>query len=153
MTICTRRFEHRDIAQLLEMMRQLAIFEGYIDQFCVTAEDLQRFGLVDPPLFDAIVAYDSEGDSQLFGMAVYYTIPWTFTLKPTLVLKELYIKTSQRGRGIGTALFESLTRSAQAIGAFRINWTVVQGNENAMHFYRKMGGLPDTKWQNWTLEL
>ena len=40
------------------------------------------------PEFHALIAQDQLG--EILGMAVYYIVPFTFDLKPDLVLKELY---------------------------------------------------------------
>ncbi|MBZ7922349.1 hypothetical protein [Ensifer adhaerens] len=81
-----RPFEHRDVADVLRLMRGLAVFEGYIDKFCVTEADLVGHGLGANPRFGVLVA---ERGGRAVGIAVYYVIPWTYDLKPTLVVKEL----------------------------------------------------------------
>ena len=53
-----------------------------------------------PRLFTAFVA---EQDDDLVGMAVVYTIPWTYTLRPKVVLKELFVEEAARNMGAGRA--------------------------------------------------
>ncbi len=45
-------------------------------------------------------------------MAVTYIIPWTYDLKPTVILKELFIHESARGEGIGKALMKRVASYA-----------------------------------------
>lgn len=150
MTHClsVRPFDHRDVPKVLELMRGLAVFEGYIDRFAVTEQDLIDHGLCDTPRFGVLVA---ELDGRVIGIAVHYAIPWTYDLKPTVVLKELFVEDGARSSGAGAALIAALKRHAAAIGAPRINWTVLAGNEPAKRFYRRQGGSPDEVWEPWTM--
>jgi GNAT superfamily N-acetyltransferase len=146
-----RPFGARDIASLWRLMAALAEFEGYADEFAVSEADLAAHGLGDARRFSAFVADD--GGSELLGMAVCYVIPWTFDLKPTLVLKELLVDAPARGRGVGQALFAKVVEEGVHTGASRMNWTVLPSNAPAMAFYRQVGGKPDTQWESWTRPL
>lgn len=150
MTNClsVRPFDHRDVPKVLALMRGLAVFEGYIDRFAITEQDLIDHGLCDTPRFGVLVA---ELDGRVIGIAVHYAIPWTYDLKPTVVLKELFVEDGARSSGAGAALIAALKRHAAAIGAPRINWTVLAGNEPAKRFYRRQGGSPDEIWEPWTM--
>lgn len=143
-----RPFERKDVADVLRLMRGLAVFEGYIDKFRVTERDLIEHGLGENPRFGVLVA-DLSG--RIIGIAVHYIIPWTYDLKPTLVLKELFVDETARSSGAGAALIDALKRHAAAIGAPRINWTVLATNENAKRFYRREGAAPDAIWEPWTM--
>jgi len=147
--ITIRNFTEKDVPQLLEMMKALARFENYIDDFAVTEHDLCARGLGPDPSFEALVA---EENNFLVGMAVIYHIPWTYDLKPKLVLKELYVSTELRGRGVGKRLIEGVATRANDIGASQVNWTVLKGNSQAETFYRKLGGTPDPVWDGWMLD-
>lgn len=145
-----RRAEPGDVDGLLELMRGLARFEEYIDDFAVTRESVLEHGFGDGRLFTAFVA---EGDDGLVGMAVVYTIPWTYTLRPKVVLKELYVVEAARGMGAGKALMAAVTAHAKSIDAAELIWTVMDGNRAAEGFYGSLGAAPDRKWNNWSLNL
>ncbi len=147
-TLSVRPFDRSDVPEVLALMRGLAVFEGYIDAFAVTEQDLVDHGLGDAPRFGVLVA---EVDGRVVGIAVHYVIPWTYDLKPTLVLKELFVEEGARSSGAGAALIAALKRHAASIGAPRINWTVLAGNEPAKRFYRLHGGVADEVWQPWTM--
>lgn len=51
-----RPFERRDVADVLALMRALAVFEGYIDDFRVTEADLVEHGFGPSPRFGVFVA-------------------------------------------------------------------------------------------------
>ena len=145
-----RSAEKRDVDRLLELMRGLARFEEYIDDFAVTRESVLEHGFGDARLFTAFVA---EQDDDLVGMAVVYTIPWTYTLSPKVVLKELFVEEEARNSGVGKALMAAVISHAESIGAAELIWTVMDGNREAEGFYRTLGTSPDLKWNNWSLRL
>ncbi|WP_077960604.1 GNAT family N-acetyltransferase [Ensifer adhaerens] len=146
--LTVRPFAQRDVADVLRLMRNLAVFEGYIDKFRVTEMDLIEHGLGDNPRFGVLVA-DLGG--RVVGIAVHYVIPWTYDLKPTLVLKELFVDETARSLGAGAALIEALKRHAAAIGTPRIEWSVLASNEAAKRFYGRQGAILDAIWEPWTL--
>ena len=85
----------------------------------------------------------------LFGYAVVYLVPYTFDLRPSLVLKELYVGPTLRGTGIGHALMAAVLACAQERGCARLKWDVLPGNTRAQAFYRSVGGAPDSAWESW----
>lgn len=145
-----RDFREQDIPDLLALMRELAEFEGYLDEFAVTAEALKTRGLGEAPEFGVKVAIGDAG--QMLGMAVYYSVPWTFDLRPSLVLKELYVRASARSLGVGRSLMVAVAQEALARGAGRLLWTVMTGNTAAEAFYRRLSGVADRKWQPWGMD-
>lgn len=148
--IQVRPFMHADVGELLELMRGLARFEGYIDDFVVTEQDLVRFGLGAEPAFEAFVAEGSDGRG-LLGMVVLYRIPWTYDLRPTLVMKELFVRDDARGRGVGQALLKRAAARAREIDCPRLIWTVLPSNTAAKRFYSAAGATQDLDWEHWQL--
>jgi len=143
-----RPFLETDIAELLELMRGLARFEGYIDDFRVTESDLKTFGLGAQPSFEAFVA-ERRDASGLLGMAVIYRIPWTYDLRPTLILKELFVRDDARGGGVGAALLARVAKRARELDCPRVQWTVLKDNEAARRFYAAAGATTDEVWEHW----
>ncbi|QUL37626.1 N-acetyltransferase [Erythrobacter sp. JK5] len=138
--------------ELLALMRSLAEFEGYLDAFEVDEVAILRAGFdTDRPTFDAFVAVAS-ATNRVIGMAVTYVIPWTYDLRPTLVLKELFVLPEARGAGVGAKLMREVARHALAIEARRIGWTVIPSNSAAKSFYASLGARPETEWEPWILE-
>ncbi|PRC93228.1 GNAT family N-acetyltransferase [Solimicrobium silvestre] len=138
-----------DAANLLTLMRELAVFEKYIAQFCVTEADLLERGLRADSArqFTAFLAEASNG--QLLGYAVVYPVPFTFDLRPNLVLKELFVRETARGLGVGQALMTTVVAHAKQQGCARLKWDVMPTNTRAKTFYRRIGGVPDSAWENW----
>ena len=147
-----RRFRHRvrpaekrDLPRLLAMMRELAEFERYIRFFSVTERDLEERAFGRDPQCRITVAED-EVTGDPVGYAVTVTTPFTYDLKPTVTLKELYVREEARGRGAGRALFRAVAVDALEAGAGRLKWDVLAGNRRAEAFYRSLGARRVRKW-------
>lgn len=56
-----------------------------------------------------------------------------------LVLRELFVRSSERSQGIGTALMVSVARYAVEHGCFRIDWPVKASNSRGISFYERLG--------------
>ena len=148
--INVRPFTLEDVPQLLQLMQGLARFEGYIDDFHVTEQDLIDRGLCHDPQFEAFVA-QRPGDPALLGMTVAYVIPFSHTMRPKMVMKELFVCEAARGEGLGEALFARVRARARELDCFELIWTVLKGNDPAVDFYRNQGARPDPVWDGWTL--
>ncbi len=141
-----RSFTKDDIPQVLEMMRGLAVFESYIDDFVVDAQTLTEWGLGENPKFHVYVA---DAGGELLAYAACYEIPFTLDCRPTLVLKEMFARPQARGTGAAGGVMQAVIDKAKSIGAGRINWLVLPDNERAKKFYTKHGGNHDTDWHHW----
>lgn len=144
--LTVRPFREADVPALLALMKALGRFEGYIDDFRVTEEGLVQLGLGERPAFNALVA---EQSGRLVGYAVYYQIPFTYRMRPTLVLKELYVSAHARSEGTGRQLFEAVRKVAEEAGAARMEWLVLPDNHRAAHFYAACGASRDLAWDRW----
>jgi len=128
-----------DIPQLLRLMRALAEAENYGADFAVGAQDLEMHGFGAQLQFFTKLAVDEER-AVAVGMAVFYLMPFTYDLRPTLVLKELYVDAAYRDRGVGERLMVALAQCAQRLGCGRLRWDVLHGNHSAERFYQRLGG-------------
>lgn len=131
-----------DVPALLELMRALAAFEAYLDDFAVDASALltRAFGVS-----AQCQVFVAEAGS-LCGYAVALSIPFTYDLRPTVRLKELYVVEERRGSGVGERLMQRVAQWAEDRGAGRLHWDVLTGNDAAERFYTRLGGRRETKW-------
>ena len=132
-----------DVPDLITLMRALAKFEDYIDDFRIDDKALLARAFGPEAQCQIFVA---TWDTRLSGYAVVLEIPFTYDLRPTLLLKELYISEACRGRGLGHALLRQVAITALAKGAGRIKWDVMIGNHPAEAFYQALGGHRERKW-------
>jgi GNAT superfamily N-acetyltransferase len=139
-----------DCKALLTLMKKLAIFEDYIDDFAVTEQDLLDHGFSENQTFIAVVA---EQNKKLQGYLVYYLIPFTYDLKPTLFIKELYVNKSSRGKNIGKELMQFTINDAKEKDCGRMKWDVLSDNIKAQLFYKNFGAKYDERWQGYVLKI
>jgi len=147
--IIVRKASSDDAEDLLKLMKELAQFEHYSEYFCVDENELIRRGLGNNshPQFIAFLAQLE--NFQTVGYAVVYLVPFTYDLKPNLILKELYVRDHARGLGIGHSLMNTVISYAKTYGCKRLKWDVLPENTSAKYFYRSLGGVPEIGWENW----
>lgn len=138
----------QDMEQVHGLIMELAVYEREPDAVIITPADLVQHGFVDGK-FDCFVAEDSE-TNRLVGMALYYERYSTWK-GPTLHLEDLYIQPNMRGRGIGDELFKRVAKVAAERNVGRMEWTVLEWNEPAIHFYNKHEASLDPEWHLGTL--
>jgi diamine N-acetyltransferase len=140
-----------DAEPLIAMMRALAAFEGYLPRFRVTAGDLRARAFGPGAQCGILVAQGDDGG--LAGYAVWLVQAFTYDLRPTVILKELFVDAAYRNQGVASALLDSLRREAERSGAGQITWLVLPSNDAAKRLYHRFGGAPDADWEHWRLAL
>lgn len=142
--IVIRKAVEADSENVWVLMRDLAIFEKYIDSFAITPEIVRESGFrKSPPDFYCLVADDG---GTIAGMLVYYFIPYTAQNRPAIYLKELYVDESYRGKKIGEQLMAALRVEARANRCGTIKWTVAPWNKAGQRFYERLGAAENKDW-------
>jgi GNAT superfamily N-acetyltransferase len=139
-----RAAELRDVAPIVELIRELAEFERLSHLLQVTPEKLRPHLFGEKPVAEAMVA---EVQGQVVAFALYFTNFSTFLGQPGLYLEDLFVHPEQRGNGIGEALLTRLAGLAVERGYGRFEWSVLDWNENAIRFYRRMGATVMPDWR------
>jgi GNAT superfamily N-acetyltransferase len=85
-------------------------------------------------------------------MALYYYTFSTFKGRRDIFLEDLFVMPEHRGHGIGLALFRHLAGIARDGQCRRIEWRVLDWNQPAIDFYRRIGATPLTDWSVRRLE-
>lgn len=138
-----RKGTKADMPAVLDLIRELAIFEKEPDAVVVTAADLEKDGFGENPLFHTFIA---EVDNEIVGMALYYYRYSTWKGK-TIHLEDLIVKEKMRGTGLGMALYSEIMRQGKEDGVRRIEWNVLDWNQNAIDFYEKSGARVLDDWR------
>jgi len=132
-----------DVPQILQFAKDLANFEREPDAVTATEADLHA-GLFGPdPLVEALIA---EIDGVAVGSAIFYRTFSTWTGKPGFWLDDLYVRPESRGAGAGKALLVRIAALAAERGYARFEWWVLDWNEPAIGFYKKLGAKPMDEW-------
>ncbi|MCU0439797.1 MAG: GNAT family N-acetyltransferase [Raineya sp.] len=139
----------QDIPALLGLIKELALYEKAPEQVINTEEKMLEDGFGKQPVFKFWLAWD--GDIAV-GMAVVYFRYSTWKGK-CLYLEDLYIKEEYRKHKLGHYFFDVLKRYGKEENCQRISWQVLDWNEPAINFYKKIGASLDPEWVNGFLEL
>ena len=137
-----RKGKIQDMPAVLDLIRELAVFEKEPEAVVVTVNDLERDGFGTNPLFHTFVA---ETDDEIVGMALYYYRYSTWKGK-TIHLEDLIVKEKMRGAGVGFALYSEIIAQGKKDGVRRIEWNVLDWNTPAIAFYEKSGAKVLKDW-------
>jgi GNAT superfamily N-acetyltransferase len=137
------RATERDVPLILRLIKELAEYERMTDEVVAT-EAILRETLFGPrPAAEVVVGY--AGDEPA-GFALFFHNYSTFLGRPGLYLEDLFVVPKFRGRGYGRALLIHLARLAVERGCGRFEWSVLDWNEPAIGFYKKLGASPMEAW-------
>ncbi|QEH37452.1 putative acetyltransferase [Aquisphaera giovannonii] len=132
-----------DAEALVNLVRELAVYEK-LEQFAVaTADDFRRHLFGPRPYAETFVA---EVAGEVIGLAMAFPTFSTFRGKPGLYLEDLYVRPQHRGRGIGKALLATLAKLTRERGFGRLEWAVLDWNAPSIGFYRSLGARPMDEW-------
>jgi GNAT superfamily N-acetyltransferase len=138
-----RKATKEDMQQVLDLIKELAIFEKEPEAVVVTVDDLVRDGFNSTPLFHCFVA---EVDNEVIGIALYYYRYSTWKGK-TIHLEDLIVKQNKRGTGAGFALYSEIIAQGKRDNVRRIEWAVLDWNTTAIDFYKKTGAKVLDDWR------
>lgn len=147
--ILIRSAVKEDCLRILELIRELAVFERAPDEVTVTLEHFEKSGFGENPVWWAFVA---EADGVVQAFALYY-IRYSTWKGQRMYLEDLLVTEKMRGKGIGLLLFEELFKEAKAKQLNGIVWQVLEWNETAIKFYKKLNAAFDAEWVNCSVEV
>ena len=143
-TISIRKGIAADLPQVLQLIRELAIYEKAAGEVTVTVKDLETDGFGPNPVFYFFVA---EADKKIVGLALYYLKYSTWKGK-CIFLEDLIVTETFRKAGIGKKLFNEVVKTARDMNAARMEWQVLEWNEPAIGFYKTFDTCFDPEWVN-----
>ena len=139
--IVYRKFNKKDLVQILDLIRELAEFENAAEKLVNTVEQMEE----EMQYFECLVAEKDGG--EIVGMALYYFVYYTWVGK-SLYLDDLIVNNKFRGNGVGTKLFEMVLEEAKEQNCKRIRWQVLNWNKKAIKMYEKYNCEIDDEWLN-----
>lgn len=132
--------QHQSLVDLL-----CELYAYYNDTSAVTREDVrchlqQNLLAADSPL-RFVVAEDNDGGIVGFAAItlIYSLVDPTPQNRRQCHMKELYVRSSDRSRGIGQALMAWIARYANEHGCGRIDFSVKATNHAGIAFYTRLG--------------
>jgi len=139
-----RRAVREDCPRLMELIRELAVYEKAPEEVTVSLPHFEESGFGANPVWWAFVA---EIDNEAVAFALYY-IRYSTWKGQRMYLEDILVTKEMRGKGIGGMLFDRLIREAQEKNLNGIVWQVLEWNEPAFRFYKNYNAVFDAGWVN-----
>ncbi len=147
MSIIIRRAVKADCSRLLELIKELAVYEKAPEEVTVSLEEFENAGFGDNPVWKAFVA-EENGVIQGFGL---YYIRYSTWKGCRMYLEDLLVTEKMRGKGLGKMIFDRLIEEAKEKNFKGMTWQVLDWNDPAINFYEKYNAEFDSGWINVSL--
>lgn len=148
-----RKAVQADCKQILDLVKELAVYEKAPNEVTVRLEQFTKSGFGEQPVWWAFVAEeDVETNKKIIGFALYY-IRFSTWKGERIYLEDFVVTDACRGKGVGKMLFETLIEEAKQKQFNAIVWQVLDWNEPAINFYKKYDTKFDGEWLNGCLEI
>src|SRR2546423_3576245 len=128
-----------DVPLILRCIRELAEYERLAHEVVATEDVLRETLFGARPYAEVVIAEDG---GEAVGFALFFHNYSTFLGRPGIYLEDLYVRPQARGRGVGRALLAHLARLTVERRCGRLEWWVLDWNEDAIRFYRSLGAQP-----------
>lgn len=138
-----RLAERKDVPTILALIRELAEYERAPDEVVATEEQLHE-GLFGPCPAAEVLLGEEAGAPVCFALFFHNFSTWMG--RRGLYLEDLFVRPTVRGKGYGKALLVGLAQIAKERDCGRMEWAVLDWNEPAIQFYRKLGATPNEEW-------
>ena len=143
MTLKIRSGERRDVPVIGRLIRGLARYEKLEHEVTMTEERLSHTLFGERPYAETLIAEDG---GEPVGFALFFHNYSTFLAQPGIYLEDLFVVPEKRGRGVGRALLERLAQIAVERKCGRLEWAVLDWNQDAIGFYERLGAKANADW-------
>src|SRR5437867_3027442 len=143
MDVTIRPATERDVPLVLELIKGLAEYEKLAHEVDATEAGLRRSLFGPSPGAEVVIA---EAMGEPVGFALFFHNFSTFVGKRGLYLEDLFVKPEMRGKGFGRALLVHLSKIARERNCGRFEWAVLDWNEPAIEFYKRLGAVAMSDW-------
>jgi len=144
-----RKAEKKDIPLILQMIRELAHYENLLHEVTATEETLLQSIFHDPKGPEVLIA---EEEKTPVGFVLFFHNFSTFLGRKGIYIEDLYVRQEYRSKGYGKAILKEICRLAKKRNCGRVEWWVLDWNERAINFYKKIGAIPMDEWTVFRLD-
>lgn len=135
----------KDVPIIVDLCYQLCVYEK--QEFKGNIKQYKKYGFSKDKIFDCLLVENvGEIGPDYLGIALFYYTFSTHEGKPTLWLEDIFVPEEYRGNGIGTALMKRLFQIAVEKDCGRVDWIVLDWNEQSRQFYYKLGAISMDEW-------
>ena len=132
-----------DVPVILALIRELAEYERAPEEVVATEEQLGNVLFGAHPAAEVLLG-EQLGEPVCFALFFHNFSTWMG--RRGLYLEDLFVRPEVRGKGYGRALLVRLAQIAQERDCGRMEWAVLDWNEPAIQFYRRLGARPNDEW-------
>ena len=132
-----------DVPLILAFIKELAEYEKLAHTVVTTEAGLRETLFGARPYAEVLIA---EADETPVGFALFFHNYSTFLARPGIYLEDLFVRPEARGRGYGRQMLARLARIARERNCGRLEWSVLDWNEDAIRFYRSLGAVAMDEW-------
>ena len=132
-----------DSPRIHALIKDLAEYEKAPLEAKATLEQINESLFSDNPQAFCHVA---EIDGTVVGISIWFLNYSTWLGKPGIYLEDLYVDPAFRGKGFGLALLKELAKICVERDYERLQWWVLDWNEQSIEFYKSLGAEPMDEW-------
>lgn len=132
-----------DTSLILSFIKELAEYEKLAHEVVATEDLLKKTLFGKKTHAEVVIGYLN---SKPVSFALYFYNYSTFLGRPGIYLEDLFVKPEARGQGIGKKMLSYLARLAEEQNCGRLEWWVLDWNEDAIRFYKSIGAKPMDEW-------
>ena len=132
-----------DAPLILSFIKELAEYEKLLHEVVATEDILKETLFGNKAHAEVIIGYL---DSIPVSFALYFHNFSTFLGRPGIYLEDLFVKPEARGKGIAQKMLAYLAYLAKVRKCDRLEWWVLDWNETAIGFYKRIGAKPMDEW-------
>src|SRR4051794_40093539 len=133
----------RDVAVILGLIKGLAEYEKLSHEVVATEARLRESLFGARRVAEVLIGYAKK---EPVGFAVFFHNYSTFLGRPGIYLEDLFVLPQWRRRGLGTQMLRRIAQLAVERGCGRMEWSVLDWNDPAIDFYKKLGARAMKEW-------
>lgn len=137
-----RYAEESDVTLILKYIKELADYEGLLNEVVATEEILHKW-IFEKKSAEVLLG---EVDGKPMGFALYFHNFSTFLGRAGIYLEDLYVRPEFRARGYGKAFLKKLAQIAVEEGCGRLEWWCLDTNKPSIDFYLSLNAQQMDEW-------
>lgn len=133
----------QEVPLILSFIKELAEYEKLLHEVVATEDLLKETLFGEEAHAEVVIGYLNQTP---MSFALYFHNFSTFLGRPGIYLEDLFVKPEARGKGIGQKMLAYLAFLAKSRKCGRLEWWVLDWNETAIGFYKRIGAKAMDEW-------